>query len=55
MFTLFVTALAAVVSALLVFLLLKPNRTSQPLRLPLGGLGVAAAALALAALGLWLM
>lgn len=55
MFTIFLTALAAVVSALLVVLLAKPRHDAAPLHIPFGGLTVAAAALALAALGVWLM
>lgn len=55
MFTIFLTALAVVVSALLVGLLLKPRRDAVPLHIPVGGLTVLAAAVALAALGFWLV
>ncbi len=55
MFTIFLTALAAVTSVLLAVLLAKPRHDAAPLRVPFGGLAVAAAALALAALGIWLM
>lgn len=55
MFTIFLTALAAVVSVLLVVLLAKPRHDAAPMHLPFGGLTVGAAALALTALGVWLL
>ncbi len=55
MFTVFLTATAAAVSALMGGLLLRPRKDSAPLRVPYGAVTVAVLASALAALGLWMI
>lgn len=55
MFTIFLTATAAAVSAVLGGLLLRPQQEPKEARLPYAGLSVAAIALGLVALGLWMV
>lgn len=55
MFTVFLAATAAVVSALMGGLLLRPRKDVEPLRIPYGAVTVAATATALVALGLWMI
>lgn len=55
MFTTFLTALAVVVSAVLIVFLAWPRHDTEPLRIPFGGLTVLLAAVGLAALGFWLV
>ena len=54
LFTVFLTATAAAVSAVLGALLLRDRKDAE-LRVPYAGLGVAAAAAGLVALGLWMV
>ena len=55
MFTIFLTATAAVVSAVMGGLLLRPRRDVEPLRVPYSALAVAATTAGLVALGLWMI
>ena len=55
MFTAFLTALAVVVSIVLLVLLAWPHRDAVPLHIPYSGLTVLIAAVGLAALGFWLV
>lgn len=54
MFTAFLTATAAAVSAVLAGLLLRPRRDT-PLRVPYGAVTVGATATGLVALGVWML
>ncbi len=55
MFTIFLTALAFAACAVMGVLLLRPKQDAKELRIPFGAVSVAAVALGLVALGLWMV